>query len=460
MFGFFKRKKKQEEQASRTPEQEVERDEAAPVDDETAPSEVESAPEIEPEPTPEVEPEPAPEVEPEPTPEVEPEPAPEVEPEPTPEVEPEPAPEVEPEPTPEVEPEPAPEVEPEPAPEVEPEPVPETEPEPASESAPVAVAPREKPRGTKKGWFARIKDGLGKTRANLTDGLAGLFLGRKQIDDDLMEELETQLLMADVGIEATTEIIDRLTDRVSRKELKDPEALYKALQEELSSLLEGVTQPLELPPKGEGPFVILVVGVNGVGKTTTIGKLTQRFQREGRSVMLAAGDTFRAAAVEQLKIWGERNDVPVVAQHTGADSASVVYDALAAARARGIDVLIADTAGRLHNKSHLMEELKKVRRVMGKLDAEAPHEVMLVLDAGTGQNALSQASTFNEAVPVTGITLTKLDGTAKGGIIFALAQQLGTPIRFIGVGETLDDLRPFAAREFVDALFDRDDAAA
>ncbi|SHK22528.1 signal recognition particle-docking protein FtsY [Halomonas caseinilytica] len=460
MFGFFKRKKKQEEQASRTPEQEVERDEAAPVDDETAPSEVESAPEIEPEPTPEVEPEPAPEVEPEPTPEVEPEPAPEVEPEPTPEIEPEPAPEVEPEPTPEIEPKPAPEVEPEPAPEIEPEPVPETEPEPASESAPVAVAPREKPRGTKKGWFARIKDGLGKTRANLTDGLAGLFLGRKQIDDDLMEELETQLLMADVGIEATTEIIDRLTDRVSRKELKDPEALYKALQEELSSLLEGVTQPLELPPKGEGPFVILVVGVNGVGKTTTIGKLTQRFQREGRSVMLAAGDTFRAAAVEQLKIWGERNDVPVVAQHTGADSASVVYDALAAARARGIDVLIADTAGRLHNKSHLMEELKKVRRVMGKLDAEAPHEVMLVLDAGTGQNALSQASTFNEAVPVTGITLTKLDGTAKGGIIFALAQQLGTPIRFIGVGETLDDLRPFAAREFVDALFDRDDAAA
>ncbi|SEL99776.1 signal recognition particle-docking protein FtsY [Halomonas caseinilytica] len=460
MFGFFKRKKKQEEQASRTPEQEVERDEAAPVDDETAPSEVESAPEIEPEPTPEVEPEPAPEVEPEPAPEVEPEPAPEVEPEPTPEIEPEPAPEVEPEPTPEIEPKPAPEVEPEPAPEIEPEPVPETEPEPASESAPVAVAPREKPRGTKKGWFARIKDGLGKTRANLTDGLAGLFLGRKQIDDDLMEELETQLLMADVGIEATTEIIDRLTDRVSRKELKDPEALYKALQEELSSLLEGVTQPLELPPKGEGPFVILVVGVNGVGKTTTIGKLTQRFQREGRSVMLAAGDTFRAAAVEQLKIWGERNDVPVVAQHTGADSASVVYDALAAARARGIDVLIADTAGRLHNKSHLMEELKKVRRVMGKLDAEAPHEVMLVLDAGTGQNALSQASTFNEAVPVTGITLTKLDGTAKGGIIFALAQQLGTPIRFIGVGETLDDLRPFAAREFVDALFDRDDAAA
>ncbi|MBW5799201.1 signal recognition particle-docking protein FtsY [Halomonas elongata] len=471
MFGFFKRKKKQEEQASQTPEQEVERDEAALADEEAASApevepepapEVESepAPEVEPEPTPEVEPDPVPEVEPEPTPEVEPEPAPEVEPEPTPEVEPEPAPEVEPEPTPEVEPEPAPEVEPEPTPEVEPEPAPEIEPEPEPAPEPAAAAPREKPRGEKKGWFARIKDGLGKTRANLTDGLAGLFLGRKQIDDDLMEELETQLLMADVGIEATTEIIDRLTERVSRKELKDPEALFKALQEELASLLDGVTQPLELPPKGEGPFVILVVGVNGVGKTTTIGKLTQRFQREGRSVMLAAGDTFRAAAVEQLKVWGERNSVPVVAQHTGADSASVVYDALAAARARGVDVLIADTAGRLHNKSHLMEELKKVRRVMGKLDADAPHEVMLVLDAGTGQNALSQASTFNEAVPVTGITLTKLDGTAKGGIIFALAQQLGTPIRFIGVGETLDDLRPFAAREFVDALFDRDDAAA
>ncbi|CBV43719.1 signal recognition particle-docking protein FtsY [Halomonas elongata] len=455
MFGFFKRKKKQEEQASQTPEQEVERDEAALADEEAA-----SAPEVEPEPAPEVESEPAPEVEPEPTPEVEPDPVPEVEPEPTPEVEPEPAPEVEPEPTPEVEPEPAPEVEPEPTPEVEPEPAPEIEPEPEPTPEPAAAAPREKPRGEKKGWFARIKDGLGKTRANLTDGLAGLFLGRKQIDDDLMEELETQLLMADVGIEATTEIIDRLTERVSRKELKDPEALFKALQEELASLLDGVTQPLELPPKGEGPFVILVVGVNGVGKTTTIGKLTQRFQREGRSVMLAAGDTFRAAAVEQLKVWGERNSVPVVAQHTGADSASVVYDALAAARARGVDVLIADTAGRLHNKSHLMEELKKVRRVMGKLDADAPHEVMLVLDAGTGQNALSQASTFNEAVPVTGITLTKLDGTAKGGIIFALAQQLGTPIRFIGVGETLDDLRPFAAREFVDALFDRDDAAA
>jgi len=338
------------------------------------------------------------------------------------------------------------------------EPEPEVEPEIADAAEPEPVpALQEKPATEKRGWFARIRSGLGKTRANLTEGIAGLFLGKKQIDDELIEDLETQLLMADVGIEATTEIIDRLTERVSRKELKDPQALYSALQDELATMLGAVATPLEMPAKGAGPFVILVVGVNGVGKTTTIGKLTKRFQAEGRSVMLAAGDTFRAAAVEQLKVWGERNQVPVIAQHTGADSASVIYDAVAAAKARKIDVLIADTAGRLHNKSHLMEELKKVHRVMGKLDAGAPHEVMLVLDAGTGQNALAQASTFNEAVPVTGITLTKLDGTAKGGVIFALAKQLNTPIRFIGVGEGIDDLRPFAARDFVDALFDRED---
>ncbi|MGQ4878366.1 signal recognition particle-docking protein FtsY [Billgrantia sp. LNSP4103-1] len=344
----------------------------------------------------------------------------------------------------------------EPAPElgVEPESTPE------SGSEPARTPLQEKPVAEKKGWFARIRSGLGKTRANLTEGIAGLFLGKKQIDDELIEDLETQLLMADVGIEATTDIIDRLTERVSRKELKEPQALYRALQDELAAMLDTVAKPLVLPAKGEGPFVILVVGVNGVGKTTTIGKLAQRFQREGRSVMLAAGDTFRAAAVEQLKVWGERNSVPVIAQHTGADSASVIYDAVAAAKARGIDVLIADTAGRLHNKGPLMEELKKVHRVMGKLDDSAPHEVMLVLDAGTGQNALSQANTFNEAVPVTGITLTKLDGTAKGGIIFALAKQLGTPIRFIGVGEGLDDLRPFEARDFVDALFDQGDEGA
>lgn len=333
----------------------------------------------------------------------------------------------------------------------------------SSEAAPSTrqeSAGSEKPSSDKRGWFRRMREGLGKTRANLSDGVANLFLGRKQIDDDLMEDLETQLLLADVGIEATTGIIDRLAERVSRKELNEPEALYRALQGELATLLEGVSKPLTLPPKGQGPFVILVIGVNGVGKTTTIGKLTQRFQQQGRSVMLAAGDTFRAAAVEQLSVWGERNNVPVIAQHTGADSASVIYDALAAARARGVDVLIADTAGRLHNKSHLMEELKKVSRVMGKLDNSAPHEVMLVLDAGTGQNAISQATTFHEAVPVSGITLTKLDGTAKGGVIFALAQQLDIPIRFIGVGESLDDLRPFVAREFVDALFDRGDTSA
>ena len=327
--------------------------------------------------------------------------------------------------------------------------------EPAPESLPPAAL-QEKPQAAeKKGWFSRIKAGLGKTRANLTDGIADLFLGKKQIDDELLEDLETQLLMADVGIEATSEIIERLEYRVSRKELNDPEALYRGLQEELAAMLEPVAKPLTFEKEGDGPFVILVVGVNGVGKTTTIGKLTQRFQREGKSVMLAAGDTFRAAAVEQLKVWGERNSVPVIAQHTGADSASVIYDAVAAAKARRVDVLIADTAGRLHNKGHLMEELKKVQRVMTKIDPSAPHEVMLVLDAGTGQNAIAQASTFDEAIPVTGITLTKLDGTAKGGIIFALAKQLETPIRFIGVGEGLDDLRPFAANDFIGALFDR-----
>ncbi|GAA3911233.1 hypothetical protein GCM10022228_23140 [Halomonas cibimaris] len=358
-------------------------------------------------------------------------------------------------------PPPADEAEPAPdaAPEAEPRPEPPAEPEPGVAPAP-APQPQPASRPEKKGWFARIKAGLGKTRASFTDGVADLFLGKKQIDDELLEELETQLLMADVGIEASTTIIERLEARVSRKEISDPQALYHALQDELTAMLEPVTTPLDVEAAGDGPFVMLVAGVNGVGKTTTIGKLTQRFQREGKSVMLAAGDTFRAAAVEQLKVWGERNGVPVIAQHTGADSASVVYDAVAAAKSRGVDVIIADTAGRLHNKGHLMEELKKVHRVVQKLDAAAPHEVMLVLDAGTGQNAISQATTFNEAVPVTGITLTKLDGTAKGGVIFALASQLKTPIRFIGVGEGLDDLRPFVAREFVDALFDRqgDDA--
>jgi len=306
------------------------------------------------------------------------------------------------------------------------------------------------------GLFSRLRRGLGRTSDNLVAGMGTLFLGRKEIDAELLEELESRLLLADVGVDATVEIIGNLTGRVSRKELTHPDALEEALREELLVLLKPVEQPLQV--SGRSPFVILMVGVNGVGKTTTIGKLARRYQSEGHSVMLAAGDTFRAAAVEQLQVWGDRNDVPVIAQHTGADSASVIFDALQAAKARSIDVLIADTAGRLHNKDNLMEELEKVVRVMGKIDPDAPHEVMLVLDAGTGQNALAQASEFQRSVGVTGLSLTKLDGTAKGGVIFAIAKKLGLPIRYIGVGEAVEDLRPFAATEFIDALFDRDSA--
>lgn len=320
--------------------------------------------------------------------------------------------------------------------------------EPVAESEPVAAEPTQKT-----GFFGRIKAGLSRTKANLAEGLGALFLGAKEIDDDLLEEIETHLLMADVGVEATTDIIGKLTDRVSRKQLADADALYAALKDELAALLEGAEQPLDLE-SSKGPFVLLMVGVNGVGKTTTIGKLAKKYQAEGKSVMLAAGDTFRAAAVEQLQVWGDRNNVPVVAQHTGADSASVLFDALQSAQAKNIDVVIADTAGRLQNKDHLMQELEKVVRVMKKLDPDAPHEVMLVLDAGTGQNAMSQAKLFKEAVGVSGISLTKLDGTAKGGIIFAIAKQLDLPIRYIGVGEQIDDLRPFRAKEFVSALFD------
>lgn len=319
----------------------------------------------------------------------------------------------------------------------------------AVEPAP-APAPAEAP--TKLGFFARLKQGLSKTSASIGEGMASLFLGKKAIDDDLLDELETRLLTADVGVEATTAIMQNLSRRVSRKELADSGALYKALQEELAGLLKPVEQPLRIEP-GKQPFVILVVGVNGVGKTTTIGKLAKKLQLEGKKVMLAAGDTFRAAAVEQLQIWGERNNIAVIAQHTGADSASVIFDAVQAAKARGVDVLIADTAGRLHTKDNLMEELKKVRRVMGKLDETAPHEVLLVLDAGTGQNAINQTRQFNQAVELTGLVLTKLDGTAKGGVIFALAKQFGTPIRYIGVGEGIDDLRAFEADAFVSALF-------
>ena len=318
----------------------------------------------------------------------------------------------------------------------------------------VAETPVEGPRSeeTKVGFFARLKQGLSKTSASIGEGMASLFLGRKTIDDDLLDELETRLLTADVGVEATTQIIQRLTQKVARKELADADALYKSLQAELAAMLKPVEQPLKIASQTK-PFVILVVGVNGAGKTTTIGKLAKKLQLEGKKVMLAAGDTFRAAAVEQLQVWGERNKIPVIAQHTGADSASVIFDAVQAAKARGIDVLIADTAGRLHTKDNLMEELKKVRRVIGKLDADAPHEVLLVLDAGTGQNAINQAKQFNQTVELTGLALTKLDGTAKGGVIFALAKQFGLPIRYIGVGEGIDDLRTFEAEPFVQALF-------
>ncbi len=348
-----------------------------------------------------------------------------------------------------------------------PEPVlvqPVAEPEPAVAQAvpqPVPPAAQElavpgpaipEPETGKVGFFARLKQGLSKTSASIGEGMASLFLGKKAIDDDLLEEIETRLLTADVGVEATSVIIKSLTQKVARKQLTDAQALYTSLQGELAAMLKPVEQPLVIKSEHK-PFVILVVGVNGAGKTTTIGKLAKKLQLEGKKVMLAAGDTFRAAAVEQLQVWGERNHIPVIAQHTGADSASVIFDAVQAAKARGIDVLIADTAGRLHTKDNLMEELKKVRRVIGKLDADAPHEVLLVLDAGTGQNAINQAKQFNQTVTLTGLALTKLDGTAKGGVIFALAKQFGLPIRYIGVGEGIDDLRTFEAEPFVQALF-------
>lgn len=325
---------------------------------------------------------------------------------------------------------------------------------PAEEEQPVAEIAQEQEKPTKEGFFARLKRSLLKTKENLGSGFISLFRGKK-IDDDLFEELEEQLLIADVGVETTRKIITNLTEGASRKQLRDVEALYGLLKEEMGEILAKVDEPLNVEDKT--PFVILMVGVNGVGKTTTIGKLARQFEQQGKSVMLAAGDTFRAAAVEQLQVWGQRNNIPVIAQHTGADSASVIFDAIQAAKARNIDVLIADTAGRLQNKSHLMEELKKIVRVMKKLDVEAPHEVMLTIDASTGQNAVSQAKLFHEAVGLTGITLTKLDGTAKGGVIFSVADQFGIPIRYIGVGERIEDLRPFKADDFIEALFARED---
>ncbi|WP_126452453.1 signal recognition particle-docking protein FtsY [Sulfuriflexus mobilis] len=327
---------------------------------------------------------------------------------------------------------------------------------PEQAQTPASTAPDGAPEDEgqqKAGLFARLKQGLSKTRSGLGDAVANLVLGEKEIDDELLEDLETQLLTADVGIDATRQIIDDLTARVARKQLKDGDALLAALREDLAALLTPCSQPLQIPSTG-GPFVILMIGVNGVGKTTTIGKLARRFQQQGHSVMLAAGDTFRAAAVEQLQVWGERNNIPVVAQHTGADSASVIFDALQSAQSKNIDILIADTAGRLHTKDNLMEELVKIKRVLGKLDINAPHETMIVLDATTGQNALVQTEQFHAAIGLTGITLTKLDGTAKGGIIFSIANKTKLPIRYIGVGEGIEDLRPFDADEFSRALFE------
>ncbi len=304
------------------------------------------------------------------------------------------------------------------------------------------------------GVFARLKAGLSKTRNNLTEGLETLVKGKKVIDDEVLEEIETLLLTADVGIEATQSIIEDLTNRIKRNQLADSDALFSALHEDMVGLLADSNKPLNIPDDVR-PYVILMIGVNGVGKTTTIGKLASRLQQQGLSVMLAAGDTFRAAAVEQLETWGERNNIPVISQHGKADSASVIFDAIESAKARNIDVLIADTAGRLHTQSNLMEELKKIKRVIGKLDATAPHETMLVVDASTGQNALTQAKQFNESIGITGLTISKLDGTAKGGIVFAMAKQLSLPIRFIGVGEGIEDLRVFDSEQFVEALLEK-----
>ncbi len=337
-----------------------------------------------------------------------------------------------------------------------------TSPTPAPEDAAVMADPQaaaqeplpEEP--AKPGFFARLKQGLARTRHGLTDGLANLVLGKKQIDDELLEELEMLLIQADVGIAATQDLIQGLTVRVARRQLHDADALFAALQEDMAALLKPVAIPLPLPETKGEPFVILMVGINGAGKTTTIGKLAKQFQAQGKSVLLAAGDTFRAAAVEQLQVWGERNRVAVIAQPGKADSAAVIFDAYNAARARGVDIVLADTAGRLQTQANLMEELKKVHRVLGRIDPTAPHEVMLVLDATTGQNALNQAREFHQAVRVSGLAITKLDGTAKGGMVFALAKQLGLPIRFIGVGEKIDDLREFDADSFTRALLSRE----
>jgi fused signal recognition particle receptor len=301
------------------------------------------------------------------------------------------------------------------------------------------------------GFWGRLRQGLGKTRSQLAEGVGNLLLGKKEIDDQVLEELETALLATDVGVETTDAIMEALKARVSRRQLNDTQALHRALQDELTQLLRPVTRPLQIAAH-QRPFVILVVGVNGAGKTTTIGKIAARLKTEGKSVLLAAGDTFRAAAIEQLETWGERNGVPVIAQHQGADSASVVFDAIQAAKSRNVDVVLADTAGRLQAKTNLMAELGKVKRVISRIDPEAPHEVLLVLDATVGQNALSQVKEFDAAVGLTGLVITKLDGTAKAGVLFAVAERSRLPVYFVGVGEKIDDLRPFDADDFVSAL--------
>jgi len=316
----------------------------------------------------------------------------------------------------------------------------------------VSEAAKDKENG---GFWKRLKSSLGKTRSQLAEGVGNLLLGEKEIDQEVLDELETALLVTDVGVDTTQEIMADLSRRVRRKELNDTVALHGALAGLLKDMLEPLQQPFEVPP-GSRPFVIFMVGVNGAGKTTSIGKLARYLQQQSLSVMLAAGDTFRAAAVEQLQTWGDRNGVPVISQGQGADSASVVYDGVQAAGARKADVLIADTAGRLQAKTNLMEELAKIKRVVQRLNAEAPHEVLLVLDAGIGQNALSQVREFDAAVGVTGLIVTKLDGTAKAGVLFAIARQIRKPVYFIGIGEGIDDLKPFAADAFVDALLARD----
>ncbi len=329
---------------------------------------------------------------------------------------------------------------------------------PEDASANPSEEPEDNPQlPEKKGFFKKLTRGLKRTKSHFSEGIANLFLGRKIIDQSLFDDIETQLLSADVGVEVTNEIMSQLTEQLQRKQLKDPEVFFAELRQQLLRILQCCEVPLKVETQKK-PFVVLMVGVNGSGKTTTIGKLAKRFQDQGLSVMLAAGDTFRAAAIEQVQVWGERNNVPVIAQQAGSDSASVIYDAFSAAKARNVDVLLADTAGRLHTQDNLMAELEKIKRVLGKLDPDAPHEVLLVLDAGIGQNTLVQAEHFQKAVDVSGLVLSKMDGTAKGGVIFAVAKRFSIPIRFVGVGEGIDDLQPFSADAFIDALFNKDDS--